>query len=144
RRIESVPTAGTIAADRRAPSRRNSAGASGANGAGRANGANRAPSHSSHMRTPRTSRTSRTFRTFRSFPMIWIAVDAMGGDFAPRHVVDGALAAARHFDLGVTLAGPIDRLEAELARHADVDRGRVRLVAAADVIAMKDAPSSAL
>ena len=27
--------------------------------------------------------------------MIWIAVDAMGGDDAPRHVVDGALAAAR-------------------------------------------------
>jgi len=25
--------------------------------------------------------------------MIWIAVDAMGGDYAPRHVVDGALAA---------------------------------------------------
>ena len=37
--------------------------------------------------------------------MIWIAVDAMGGDFAPRHVVDGALAAARHFDLGVMLVG---------------------------------------
>ena len=31
--------------------------------------------------------------------MIWVAVDAMGGDYAPRHVVDGALAAARHFDL---------------------------------------------
>ena len=49
--------------------------------------------------------------------MIWIAVDAMGGDFAPRHVVDGALAAARHFDLGVTLVGPTASLEAELARH---------------------------
>ena len=24
----------------------------------------------------------------------------MGGDYAPRHVVDGALAAVRHFDLG--------------------------------------------
>jgi phosphate acyltransferase len=76
--------------------------------------------------------------------MIWIAVDAMGGDFAPRHVVDGALAAVRHFDLGVTLAGPIELLEAELARHSDVDRSRVRLVAAADVIAMKDAPAAAL
>ncbi len=30
--------------------------------------------------------------------MIWVAVDAMGGDYTPRHVVDGALAAARHFD----------------------------------------------
>src|SRR5580765_1936753 len=74
--------------------------------------------------------------------MIWIAVDAMGGDFAPRHVVDGALAAARHFDLGVILVGPLDLVEAELARHGDVDRGRVRLVAAPDLIAMKDAPAA--
>jgi len=76
--------------------------------------------------------------------MIWIAVDAMGGDFAPRHVVDGALAAARHFDLGVILTGPLDLVEAELARHGDVDRGRVRLVAAPDVVEMKDAPAAAL
>src|SRR5436189_249632 len=51
--------------------------------------------------------------------MIWIAVDAMGGDFAPRHVVDGALAAARHFDFGVALTGPTDVVEAELARRGD-------------------------
>src|SRR5205814_10083971 len=76
--------------------------------------------------------------------MIWIAVDAMGGDFAPRHVADGALAAARHFDLGVILVGSSDLVTAELARHGDVDRGRVRLVAATDVIAMKDAPAAAL
>src|SRR5206468_7514931 len=35
--------------------------------------------------------------------VIWVAVDAMGGDYAPRHVVDGALAAAKHFELGVAL-----------------------------------------
>ena len=28
--------------------------------------------------------------------MFWIAVDAMGGDDAPRHVIDGALAAVRN------------------------------------------------
>ena len=44
--------------------------------------------------------------------MIWIAVDAMGGDFAPRHVVDGGLAAARDFDLGVTLVGRAAAIEA--------------------------------
>ncbi len=49
--------------------------------------------------------------------MLWIAVDAMGGDYAPGHVVDGALAAARHFDLGVALVGPADVLEAELKRQ---------------------------
>ena len=56
--------------------------------------------------------------------MIWIAVDAMGGDFAPRPVVDGALAAARHFDLGVALVGRRANLDAELERH-DLDPERV-------------------
>jgi len=76
--------------------------------------------------------------------MIWIAVDAMGGDFAPRLVVDGALAAARRADLGVALVGPADMLDAELQRHGDLDRSRVRIVDAPDVIAMADTPSSAL
>jgi phosphate acyltransferase len=76
--------------------------------------------------------------------MIWIAVDAMGGDFAPHHVVDGALAAARHFDLGVALAGPAAVVERELARHGDVDRGRVRVLEAPEVVAMTEAPASAL
>ena len=54
--------------------------------------------------------------------MIWIAVDAMGGDDAPRHVVDGALAAVRHFDLGVALVGPADRARApNCAGMPDVD-----------------------
>ena len=76
--------------------------------------------------------------------MIQIAVDAMGGDFAPRHVVDGALAAVRHFDLGVTLVGPSATIEAELARHPDVDRARVRIVEAPDVVSMEESPSAAL
>jgi glycerol-3-phosphate acyltransferase PlsX len=76
--------------------------------------------------------------------MIWIAIDAMGGDFAPRHIVDGALAAARHFDLGVALVGPAGLVEAEIARHADVDRSRVQVINATEVVAMSDAPTSAL
>jgi glycerol-3-phosphate acyltransferase PlsX len=76
--------------------------------------------------------------------MIQIAVDAMGGDEAPGHIVDGALAAARHFELGVTLVGPADRLEDELRRHPEVDRDRVRLVHADAVIDMAEAPTAAL
>ena len=76
--------------------------------------------------------------------MIWVAVDAMGGDDAPGHVVDGALAAARHFDLGVTLVGPTAVIERELARHTDVDAGRTRIVEAPEAIAMEDAPAAAL
>ncbi len=76
--------------------------------------------------------------------MIQIAVDAMGGDYAPRHVVDGALAAVRHFDLGVTLVGPAATIDAELARHRDVDRSRIRVVEAPDVVAMEESPAAAL
>jgi len=76
--------------------------------------------------------------------MIWVAVDALGGDYAPRHTVDGALAAVRHFDLGVALVGPSATLDAELARHPDVDRARVRIVDAPDLIAMEESPARAL
>jgi glycerol-3-phosphate acyltransferase PlsX len=68
----------------------------------------------------------------------------MGGDFAPRHVVDGALAAVRHFDLGVVLAGNTTALEAEIARHPDIDAARVRVVEATDVVAMEESPAAAL
>jgi phosphate acyltransferase len=76
--------------------------------------------------------------------MIWIAVDAMGGDFAPHGVVDGALAAARHFDLGVILVGRPSVLDSELQRHTDFDRSRVRVVEAPDVVAMEESPMAAL
>src|SRR5262249_27855081 len=76
--------------------------------------------------------------------MIWVAVDAMGGDFAPRPVVDGALAAARHFDLGVMLVGRRDAIDAELRRHHDLDPARLRIVDAPDVVAMDEAPSASL
>jgi glycerol-3-phosphate acyltransferase PlsX len=76
--------------------------------------------------------------------MIWIAVDAMGGDTAPGLVVDGALAAARHLDLGVVLVGPASRIEAQVARRAGVALSRVRVVDAADVVGMSESPAAAL
>ena len=76
--------------------------------------------------------------------MNWIAVDAMGGDYAPRLVVDGALAAVRDFALGVALVGPADLLGAELRRHVDADASRIRLIPAPDVISMDEAPAAAL
>ena len=73
-----------------------------------------------------------------------IAVDAMGGDEAPRPVVDGALAASRHLDLGVALVGPKARLEAELRGRRDFDPSRVTIVDAPDVVTMAESPSVAL
>src|SRR3954453_13818075 len=74
--------------------------------------------------------------------MIWVAVDAMGGDAAPGHVVDGALAAAHDVDLGLVLVGPAARIEAELARYPHRDTTRVRIIDAADVVGMEEAPAA--
>lgn len=46
---------------------------------------------------------------------IKIALDGMGGDFAPREVVRGAVEAARQGGVEIILVGPEDRLRAELA-----------------------------
>ena len=50
--------------------------------------------------------------------MIRIAVDAMGGDHAPRSIIDGAVAAARHLDLELLLTGPVGAIRRELARYS--------------------------
>ncbi|MEO7157525.1 MAG: phosphate acyltransferase, partial [Vicinamibacterales bacterium] len=76
--------------------------------------------------------------------MTRIAVDAMGGDHAPRSIIDGALAAARHLDLGLLLAGPAEVIRAELARHPDADSLSIRILDAPDAISMAEAPSAAL
>jgi glycerol-3-phosphate acyltransferase PlsX len=76
--------------------------------------------------------------------MLWVAVDAMGGDFAPQHVVEGALAAAADFDLGIALVGPTDVVRAELERCGMSDASRVRVVDAPAVIQMDESPSAAL
>ena len=72
-----------------------------------------------------------------------IAIDAMGGDFAPRQIVDGALGAARHLGCGLVLVGRREAVERELERH-DIGGLDVRLVDAPDVIAMGEPPAAAL
>ena len=50
--------------------------------------------------------------------MIRVAVDGMGGDYAPRVVVDGAVLAANDFaDLEIVLVGQPEALKKELNRH---------------------------
>ena len=73
-----------------------------------------------------------------------IAVDAMGGDHAPRSIIDGALAAARHLDLGLVLTGPAGIVRAELARHPDACRLDIQVVDAPDVVGMEESPVAAL
>lgn len=46
-----------------------------------------------------------------------IAVDAMGGDYAPGEIVKGAVIAAREYNVDIMLVGPRERVEKELAKH---------------------------
>ncbi|MBI1997140.1 MAG: phosphate acyltransferase PlsX [Deltaproteobacteria bacterium] len=71
-----------------------------------------------------------------------IAVDAMGGDHAPRVVVDGALLAAHELGVGIVLVGEKEAVERELARHPRTSA--VEVAAASQVVTMHESPSSAL
>ena len=51
--------------------------------------------------------------------MIHVAIDAMGGDHAPAAIVDGAVAAARHLDIQISLVGAPDAVAQALDAHAD-------------------------
>ena len=74
--------------------------------------------------------------------MITIAVDAMGGDHAPRLEVEGSISAARELGVRVLLVGQPEDLKRELARH--VHRGlQIEVVPASEVIAMSDSPMQA-
>ena len=76
--------------------------------------------------------------------MVRIAIDAMGGDHAPQTIIDGALAAARRLRIGLTLVGDRAAIDRQLARHRDAARLDIRVVEAADAIAMAESPAAAL
>jgi glycerol-3-phosphate acyltransferase PlsX len=74
--------------------------------------------------------------------LLRIAVDAMGGDHAPAAIVDGAVAAARHLDIQISLVGAPDAFAQALDAHADWRDLRVAVVDAPDVIAMTESPAA--
>lgn len=78
--------------------------------------------------------------------MIRIALDAMGGDNAPRVEVAGATQALRelpqHFR--IQLVGRTADIEAALAAHPGIDRGRLEIVEAPEVVGMGEKPLAAV
>jgi len=68
----------------------------------------------------------------------------MGGDHAPSVIVDGAVAAARHLDVQIFLAGVPDAIEDALHGHSDWRHLGLAIVEAPDVIDMSEAPAAAL
>jgi glycerol-3-phosphate acyltransferase PlsX len=72
-----------------------------------------------------------------------VALDAMGGDYAPAVEVEGAVMACREFGIPVTLVGDQACLSAELAKHSttglDID-----IFHASEVVGMHDSASDAV
>lgn len=74
-----------------------------------------------------------------------IAIDAMGGDFGPRSIVEASLACLSATpSLYLTLVGQPQLLEQLLAQHRGVDRARLQIVPASEVVGMDDKPGVAL
>jgi len=72
-----------------------------------------------------------------------IAVDAMGGDYAPAVVVEGALRAAGELNIPIILVGDKARIEAELAKHKAPNQN-ISIVHASEVVGMDESPTQAI
>jgi glycerol-3-phosphate acyltransferase PlsX len=76
--------------------------------------------------------------------MLTIAVDAMGGDHAPKSEVEGAIRAAASFPVKVILVGVEDVVRQELAQHPQAARLPVTVHHASQFITMEDSAARAV
>ena len=74
--------------------------------------------------------------------MVTIALDAMGGDHAPRAEVEGAILAARELGVRILLVGVEAAVRQELSRNRTRNLP-IEIVNATEVITMTDSPSQA-
>ncbi|MDH7599313.1 MAG: phosphate acyltransferase PlsX [Sedimentisphaerales bacterium] len=74
-----------------------------------------------------------------------IALDAMGGDFAPDAIIDGVIDAQQHLDADdqVILVGPTQTIQARLAGRTGLGE-RISIVEAPEVIGMDEPPVESL
>jgi len=70
--------------------------------------------------------------------MLTVALDAMGGDHAPKAEVEGAVLAARQLGVKVILVGQEDLVRQELSKHDDVDELPIEVVHASERVTMAD------
>ena len=73
-----------------------------------------------------------------------IAIDAMGGDHAPREIVRGAIDYALQSTDEISLVGDVPRLDREVAAYGKGAPANVRFVDAPEVIGMGEHPATAL
>ncbi len=72
-----------------------------------------------------------------------IAIDAMGGDYAPRVVVDGAVDAVEQFGVEVVLVGKEELIKQELKRFKKLPGG-ITIEHAPEVIEMNESATSSI
>jgi phosphate acyltransferase len=68
----------------------------------------------------------------------------MGGDEGPGSIVDGALVAARHLQIGLVLVGEGELIERELSRHPGAGALDIRIIDTPEAIGMDEAAAAAL
>jgi glycerol-3-phosphate acyltransferase PlsX len=73
-----------------------------------------------------------------------IAIDAMGGDDGPGTIIDGALVAARHLQIGLLLVGDREVIERELSRHPGAGALDLQILHTSESISMSESATSAL
>jgi phosphate acyltransferase len=73
-----------------------------------------------------------------------IALDAMGSDRRPKPEIEGAIQAARHYNVRVLLVGPEASIRAELERHPGAAGLPIAIVHASEMISMDDNPVQAV
>jgi glycerol-3-phosphate acyltransferase PlsX len=73
-----------------------------------------------------------------------IAVDAMGGDHAPREIVRGAIEYALNSTDEVSLVGDVPRLKREAAAYGKGVPANIQFVDAPEVVDMEDHPATAI
>lgn len=76
--------------------------------------------------------------------MLTIAVDAMGGDTAPKTEVEGAIRAVRAYGVRVILVGREDLLRKELEQHEDIADLPLEIRHASERITMEDSAAKAM
>jgi phosphate acyltransferase len=78
--------------------------------------------------------------------VIRVALDAMGGDNAPRAEIEGVALALRDLPPGIEiqLVGRTADIEAELAKHTGLDTSRIQIVEAPEVVGMAEKPLAAI
>jgi glycerol-3-phosphate acyltransferase PlsX len=76
--------------------------------------------------------------------MLTIAVDAMGGDHAPKSEVAGAVEAARNLGVKVILAGDTDQVRAELEKHDGWRHLPIEVAHASERVTMEDSAARAV